>query len=166
MSGFDARPLTPADGAAWHALLLAGTREAPDGFVVSPEEVEAMDAPRVEAALKRGTMHGVFEGGVLKGFGGLSRSGTRRTAHRGTVGPFYVAPEARGRKAADALMVALEAAARAGGVTQLLLWVHEQNGRAQRFFARHAFEPIGRVPDATVMEDGATQADLILLRSL
>lgn len=166
MTEYTARLLTVDDGTAWHALLCEGARDFPDGFLVSDEEAQAMDPARIDGAMQRGTMHGVFDGETLVGFGGLSRGGTRRIMHRGTIGPFYVTASAQGTQAANVLMTGLKAAARAGKMTQLMLWVSNSNGRAMRFYERHSFEAMGIIPNAVVMEDGTSRPDIIMLRGL
>lgn len=166
MTDYTARLLTVEDGTAWHALLVEGTRDFPLGFLVSAEEALAMDEGRIAAAMARGTMYGVFDGAEMVGLAGLSRGGTKRIGHRGMVGPFYVTPKAQGTAAADVLMTALKAAARAGGMTQMILWVDTQNGRAVRFYERHSLSVVGMVKGATMLEDGSARDDFIMSRAL
>jgi len=56
----------------------------------------------------------------------------------------YVAPEHRGSGLADRMLrQAIEAARTELGAGVLQLGVHEDNGRAQRFYLRHGFQDTG-----------------------
>jgi ribosomal protein S18 acetylase RimI-like enzyme len=63
----------------------------------------------------------------------------------------YVAPEARGSGAADALLDALEADARVTGVTVCKLVCREDNAPARRLYERRGYEAYGREPDSIVV---------------
>lgn len=70
----------------------------------------------------------------------------RAIRHRPTVElvRFYVHPEHHGTGAAGVLMEHTLAAARATEARGAWLGVSEENGRANAFYARHGFEPVGR----------------------
>ena len=57
---------------------------------------------------------------------------------------FYVHPEHHGSGTAGVLMNHTLAAARATGARGAWLGVSEENARANAFYARHGFEPVGR----------------------
>ena len=57
---------------------------------------------------------------------------------------FYVHPEHHGSGTAGVLMDHTLAAARATGARGAWLGVSEENARANAFYARHGFEPVGR----------------------
>lgn len=160
------RPLQEADAANWLALMREGTETSPSAFLLSASEVRSMTLDRAEAAMARGDTHGVFsDAQTLLGFAALHIWPLERVRHRADVGPFYVTAEARGSGAADRLMDALTHRARDAGVTWLDLWVAEDNARAQAFYVRHGFEPIGLRPDA-VRIDGVSCDDLLMTRGL
>ena len=56
---------------------------------------------------------------------------------------FYVHPDHHGSGMADALMSATLEAAAVTGARGIWLGVSEENGRANAFYARHGFEPVG-----------------------
>lgn len=56
----------------------------------------------------------------------------------------YVLPERHGGDVAAALMVASIEVATLGGHRAVWLGVNEENQRAQRFYAKHGFVPVGR----------------------
>jgi ribosomal protein S18 acetylase RimI-like enzyme len=81
----------------------------------------------------------------------------RAIRHRPTVelGRFYVHPAHHGSGAAGLLMEHTLAAADATGARGVWLGVSEENARANAFYARHGFEPVGgkRFPIGDAWED-------------
>lgn len=65
----------------------------------------------------------------------------------GEIKSMFVAPQARGSGAADALIRKLEAEARADGLTVLKLETGNTLHAAHRVYARHGFTPCGRFGD-------------------
>ena len=59
------------------------------------------------------------------------------------LGSIYVIEEVAGTEVAAALMNAAVEHARAAGHGLLTLWVRSENGRARRFYEKHAFRPDG-----------------------
>jgi len=108
-----------------------------DGFVRAHRDPETAEYPGLDP--ERETMWGFFEGGELLG--------VARAAVRGEtvwlIGGVYVAPAARGRGIASALVHAAVAAGRKDGAT-LALYVREDRAGARRLYERAGFRPHGR----------------------
>ncbi|MBM2576767.1 GNAT family N-acetyltransferase [Jannaschia sp. Os4] len=166
MTDLATRPLTAADGAAWHALMTEGGAAHPDAFLLSPAEMAAMSDERMAERAGDGTLTGLFDGDRLAGFAGVTVGRLDRIRHAATLGPFLVAAAWRGTGAADLLMEAALAAARAEGARTMTLWVADRNARAVAFYRRHGFEAAGRIPMSVIMEDGTPRDDLILWRAI
>lgn len=66
------------------------------------------------------------------------------TRDRGMLLGVWVAPEARGQGVLDELVDAAGAWTASRGVDRMTLWVHEENLRAQRVYARLGFTPTGQ----------------------
>ncbi|UWQ94599.1 GNAT family N-acetyltransferase [Rhodobacteraceae bacterium M385] len=159
-----ARALEPGDLPALSALRLEGIRLFPQAFLLSEAEAQASDAP-LRRWIESGTVFGLFDGDRLIGFAGLSRQGNALSAHRASLGPFYVTPDAQGAGAADRLMDHLVATAKDQNATQLELYVAAANLRARAFYTRHGFATSGRLP-AAVIQNGTPQDDLLMVRDL
>lgn len=160
------RPLTEADETSWFRLMREGAEINPTAFLLSHAEISSMTPERVRATLAKGNVYGVVSGAdEMLGFAALHMWALDRIAHRADIGPFYITPDARGSGAADALMEALALGAQAAQVTWLDLWVDESNARAQRFYARHCFERIGRREDAVRVGD-LSGTDVLMTRRL
>ncbi|MEL6586183.1 MAG: GNAT family N-acetyltransferase [Pseudomonadota bacterium] len=159
------RPLARLDAAAWHAMMLEGTRTHPAAFLLSHREVAAMDETSIVSSIARGHLIGLFDDGHLAGFAGLHLWQMDRLRHRADIGPFYVAEAKRGSGAADALMDALAGRAVAAGVVWLDLWVAVSNERARAFYRRNGFEEVARRADAVRM-DGVSEDDAMMTRRL
>ena len=76
-------------------------------------------------------------GGSVVAFTSCGES--RDTAGEGELYSIYALPEAWGSGAGPALMAAVLAALRAGGFETAILWVLEDNPRAQRFYEREGW---------------------------
>ncbi|MEO1313484.1 MAG: GNAT family N-acetyltransferase [Pseudomonadota bacterium] len=161
---FSYRVLTPENAAAWHALLLEGTRDFPIGFLLSHEEAVATSAARQREILEAGTLRGVFGGAEMVGFCGFRRQAMARTRHRAEVGPFFVTAAHQGRGLARAMMDGVCAEARAVGVVQLELQVDVDNARAIAFYKRYGFERMGTLKDSVLIEGQLYSDHLYRLR--
>ena len=154
------RRLTEADADAYRSFFLEGIRHDPWAFLVSPAEAEAHPARATRERLASGWAFGAFAGADLVGIIAGRPLPMARQAHRMSVGPVYVAEAARGQGAARALLVALTEAARAAGVLQLELEVHDGNAPAIALYRTAGFVEVGRMPRAvragTGFEDDLT----------
>ncbi len=167
MADADARylKLTAAHAEAYSHLRLEGTRLFPLGFLVTPEEVEALSLEGTKQRLEAGHMRGVVAGGVVLGFCGYRPGTLTRTRHSAEIGPVYVTPDAQGTGAADVMMSGVIDEAREDGVSLLTLFVDTENHRALSFYKRFGFE-IEATHRGTVTIDGVSRDDYYCVLSL
>lgn len=152
------RRLGPDDAAAYRELRLRALREHPEAFTSSWEEDSAKpaEASRQRLASAHTAFWGAFDGaGTLLGMVGLERLPRAKERHKGHVVGMYVAPEAGGRGAGQALLQALVDEAVAGGLSDLVLTVTEGNGTALRLYERAGFRAFGAEPRAIVVDGRA-----------
>lgn len=97
----------------------------------------------------------VEDGGVLVGYAGASLA---QESHVMTIG---VAPEARRRGHASAMLAALMDAARRAGATSMLLEVRADDDGPQALYSSFGFEPIGIRKGYYQMEG----ADAVVMRA-
>ena len=122
----------------------------------------------VQLAMRSGdrVMLGAFDvSGALIGTGQLALEPRQNGRHRAEVQKLIVAPAARRRGVARALMAALEQAALAAGRTLLVLDTREGDAAAQLYHAL-GWQFAGRVPGYVLERDGTTSATLIFYRTL
>ncbi|HEY5855482.1 MAG TPA: GNAT family N-acetyltransferase [Aldersonia sp.] len=79
------------------------------------------------------------------------------------VSKMYVLPGQHGTGTSDALMHAAVKLAKEGGCAAMWLGVNQHNRRAQRFYAKHAFERVGT---KTFQVGQQTHHDYVMLRRL
>lgn len=96
------------------------------------------------------------------GIMGLMRQRGVKKAHRATLIMVYLRETERRRGLADNLLLALMAFAKSEGVRQLELNVSHHNAGAIRFYERHGFEQVGRIP-AALIEEGHEVDELIMV---
>lgn len=149
MDGVEIRALGEGDAEAFWEVRLRALRDHPEAFGSSYEETRGM-APEDLARRFRadwvegGAMFGAFSEGRLVGVVGLARSPRAKRRHRAGIRSVYVAPEARGRGVAAALLAAAIRRARAWGDVEVLdLSVGVDNGAARRLYAGFGFETYG-----------------------
>ncbi|GLK63596.1 GNAT family N-acetyltransferase [Paracoccus kondratievae] len=94
----------------------------------------------------------------------LPQLGEKRS-HRATIIMVYMRESERGSGLARHLLQVVTDFARQIGVRQLELNVNHSNARAIRFYERHGFETVGRIPAATI-EDGHKVDELIMVHQL
>ena len=97
---FTYRTLTQTDASAWLDLRQEGARVAPNGFLVTLDEVLEMDVERAAQVLGFGGLRGVFADDTLVGFCGYRPQRLQRIRHRAELGQFYVTPDQQGSGAA------------------------------------------------------------------
>jgi ribosomal protein S18 acetylase RimI-like enzyme len=132
----------------------------------------AADAARywrgVQAAVHEGervVLAAVDGRGTVLGTGQLALEARANGRHRAEVQKVMVAPAARRRGIARALMLALEDAARAAGRTLLVLDTREGDAAAA-LYAALGWTLAGRVPGYVLERDGTYTATLIFYRAL
>lgn len=148
------RRLTPADAAAYRALMLRGYAESPHAFTATVREREPVlldwwiervsDRPEADHLVI-----GALDGNALVGVAGLRFERRERTRHKSHLYGMYVAPEARGQGLGRQLVEAVVAQAReTPGVCVVHLTVREPNAPARRLYEACGFETFGVEPMA------------------
>lgn len=160
----DIRRLTPADQPAWRGLRLEALERFPEAFLTTADEHRARSPAEDRAALSSGNWWGLFDT-EMTGQGALIPMRHAACAHRMEIGALYLTASAQGTGGANALMQAMEDAARKRGVLQLELSVAAGNQRAIRFYQRLGFQRYGIQPRAVIL-DGQSQDDLFLVKML
>ncbi|MEM6277055.1 MAG: GNAT family N-acetyltransferase [Pseudomonadota bacterium] len=159
------RALSADDAEAFRNLRLEALTLYPTNFLTTAEEFSARSMEEHRDMLARGTFWGVFEKDALVGIGALLPEHFAAAAHRATVGAFYVRRSHQGLGAASDLMRGIIEAALARGIWQIELFVADSNPRAQRFYARHGFREVGRLPNAALIQ-GAMTSDIFMVADL
>ena len=139
------RRLTPQDYDALRELRLESLRLHPESFAADLAQEE--NSPREEwlARLASAITFGGFFRDGLSAMVVYSRPTRPKLAHTADLGAMYVREAARGTGLADAMMNAvLDVAAQQ--VEQIKLTVNAENVRAIRFYERHGFRVVGRIP--------------------
>lgn len=158
------RPLTPDDYEALRDVRLEALRLNPEGFSADLDQETGFTREEWLARLASAVTFGGFADGELCGLVVYSRPRSPKLAHTADLGAMYVREGARGSGLADALMKALLDRA-AGEVEQIKLTVTADNARAIKFYERHGFRPIGRIPHS-LRVNGRTYDDLMMLRAV
>ena len=162
MSAFAVRKLAPEDWEAVRALRLEALRLHPEAFSADLER-DANFTPEIwRERLAAGRTFGAYAGETLFGMVAWIPGGSKKTAHAGEIGGMYVREELRGSGAAAALMEAALADA-ATQLDQITLTVNADNVRAIRFYERHGFRTVGRIPHSLRIE-GRSYDELIMWR--
>lgn len=104
----------------------------------------------------------VLKGGEPIGIMGLMPQRGENRSHRATIIMVYLRESERGAGLADELLKAVMDFAKEGGVRQLELNVNHTNARAIRFYERHGFEMVGRIP-AALIDEGQEMDELIMV---
>jgi ribosomal protein S18 acetylase RimI-like enzyme len=163
------RRLRTVDAPAYRALRLAGLREAPSAFGSSFEEERDLPLSVFEARLADAAdagFFGAFDRGELVGIVGLGRESRAKLLHRGNLFSVMVAPQARRRGVARALVLeALALARSAPGMRQLTLCVNAGNAGAIALYGSLGFEAFGREPDALLV-DGVLHDEIHMMLRL
>ncbi len=161
------RALGADDAGAFRAVRLRALRDHPEAFGSSFEEERALPedeaARRFRAAwIESGMMFGAVADGRLVGVTGLARSPRAKQRHRAGIRSVYVAPEARGRGVARALLTVAIRQARAWGDIEVLeLSVAVENLSARRLYAAAGFRTCGI--DRWALKVGGRDVDLALM---
>lgn len=139
------RRLNPDDYDALREIRLESLHRHPELFAADPDQEAAMPKEEWLRRLSTAVSFGGFVDGRLSGLLVFSKPSRPKLAHTGDLGAMYVREEARGTGLADALMNAVIDHA-ANVVEQIQLTVNAENVRAIKFYERHGFRPIGRIP--------------------
>ncbi|HEX4862076.1 MAG TPA: N-acetyltransferase [Rhizomicrobium sp.] len=156
------RRLTPDDYSALRALRLESLSLYPANFAADLDQETAMAKEEWLARMATAVTFGGFMGDTLSGMVVFSRPSRPKLAHTGDIGAMYVRDAARGTGLADALLgTVLDHASNV--VEQVQLTVNAENARAIKFYERHGFRLIGRIPRSLNIA-GRYCDDLLMLR--
>lgn len=158
------RRLTPDDYEALREIRLEALRLNPAFFSADPAQEEAFSKEQWLARLASAVSFGGFVDDRLCGLVVFSRPASPKLAHTGDLGAMYVRDQARGTGLADAMIEAVLDHA-ANEVEQIKLTVNSENARAVKFYERHGFRVIGRIPRSLNI-DGRFYDDLLMLRAV
>lgn len=164
MSDYTVRKLDAQDFEALKALRLEALRLHPEAFSSDLERDAAFTDEQWRTRLAPGRTFGAWIGHVLVGMVAWIPGDSRKTAHTAQIGGMYVRAEARGTGAASALLNAAMRDASAHA-EQLTLDVNADNIRAVRFYERHGFRTVGRIPHSMRVE-GRLYDELVMWRVL
>ena len=134
------RRLTPSDWETWRAIRLRALAEDPAAFGSTLERESVWSEAEWRARIAEVAPFVVEEEGRPMATAGLATD-PDGMPH---VVAMWVAPEARRRRLATALLEAAVQACRAAGHTAVRLHVAEDNGPARALYLRHGFVDTGR----------------------
>ena len=156
--------LTPADAEALRDLRREALLLHPTAFSADPDIESKLTLEQWRERLNSRVWFGGKLDGVLCGMAAFSTEASRKTRHTGHLGSMYVREAARGTGVADELIEAfIEHATQ--HVEQVILTVEAGNVRAIKFYERHGFRAIGRVPRSIVV-DGKYYDELQMFRTV
>ena len=135
----------------------------PDEITFTPEQEKAFLRNINEDP--KGLMILAEVDGELAGNCSLTIGGTRRTAHRGTVG-IALYQKFWGLGLGTLMLEALAGVARQKGLRFLELEVAADNLRAIRLYEKLGFAEVCRLPAAAVLEDGTEQTLLTMRKEM
>lgn len=156
--------LAPSDLAEFRAIRLEALRMAPQAFANTESDWAALS----EGEWRRRLENPVFvvrRGSEPVGIMGLLRHTGTKTAHRARLIMVYMRACERGTGLTCSLLAAVMDFARQSGIRQIELEVSDHNAGAIRFYERHGFTQIGRLPGA-IIDQGREIDELIMMRRL
>ncbi len=146
------------------AIRLESLRCAPSAFASTEADWSSLSNSEWLNRLKT-PVYAVLRGDEPVGIMGLLLQHGEKKAHRATLIMAYLRESERGAGLADNLLSGVTAFAVENGVRQLELNVSDHNAPAIRFYERHGFEQVGRVPRALI-EGGREVDELIMVQRL
>ncbi|MBT8417921.1 MAG: GNAT family N-acetyltransferase [Silicimonas sp.] len=159
------RRLAPDDWPTFKTLRLASLRDAPDNFAQDHDAI-ADDPPDAwQAALKQRVTYAAFDDSTPIGLAAYIADDPSRMSHRAHLINVWVDPAWRGAGRAEALVRAVEEAARSDGILQFELEVNAENARAVAFYHRLGYQTVGRIPRAFRTPTGFLD-DFLMVRAL
>ena len=148
----------------YRAIRLEALRSEPSSFATTIEDWLRL-SPEGWRAKMASAVFVAFEGNEPVGMMGLSRLTPSRMKHRARLVGVYLRKSLRGSGIAADLLDAVCDHAKSIGIQQLELAVSVKAAPALRFYERHSFEAVGRIPNA-LRDEGEILDELIMIRRL
>ncbi|HEV7254852.1 MAG TPA: GNAT family N-acetyltransferase [Mesorhizobium sp.] len=159
------RLLAPEDFAVFKQLRLEALRTVPEAFASTIEDWQDLPDEEWQTRLTNNAVFAAFRDGVPVGLMGLMRQQASKMAHRATIIMVYLREGERGSGLAQALLDALLEHARQIGIWQVELTASAENPAALRFYGRHGFQEVGRIPGG-FLHEGREIDDILMVRRL
>ena len=151
------RPLSAStDSLQFREIRIESTREAPESFRATEEEMRSKSIEEFESQLAAqngaSLFVGAFKGSSLVGVAALFFESSQKLSHKATVGSVFVTPVHRKNGIGRALMSELLAIAREDEkLSQLNLAVNTTNTTAVELYKSLGFAIFGTEPNAAVV---------------
>ncbi|MCW3783687.1 GNAT family N-acetyltransferase [Defluviimonas salinarum] len=155
------RRITPEEAALWRRIRLLALATAPEAFSTRHAEWESRPLADFAAQIAANPVFLAFDNAEPVGSASWSRDTELQT--RGWLTSVFVAPSARGRGHAPALIVATLADAAAAGIREMRLEVGAANRVAQEVYAKVGFAP---VPASEAQGPSCGRCEIMLARAL
>ena len=159
------RRLDVQDAAALRAARLEALTLFPDCFCADLELTEAWRDEQWVETLARVPWFGAEKDGTLVAVAALMRPASKKVRHTGELMSMYVRASEQGTGLAAALLYTILRFAAEDGLEQVKLTVSADNKRAIRFYERHEFRVVGRVPNY-IRVAGGLHDELVMVRSV
>ena len=165
------RPVQESDASAFRALRLEALKAHPDAFGADYAESEARPLEHWQARARpdQTGMQFTFvaeSDNMLIGMAGIYRSGDLKSRHSSSIWGVYVREAWRGRRIADALVMAcVDWAQSQGDIRIVKLCVVTTNVAAVRCYVRCGFAMYGIEPEAIVW-NGVYYDELLMARRI
>jgi ribosomal protein S18 acetylase RimI-like enzyme len=152
------------DAAALRALRIEALTLHPACFCADLDLERELTLEQWEERLRRAAWFGAKKDDTLIGMVAFTRPVSKKIGHTGELASMYVRAGERGTGVATALLKAVIDHA-AEGVEQLKLTVNADNTGAIRFYERHGFRTVGRIPNYIRIGE-AVHDELTMVRSI
>ncbi|MDR6670155.1 GNAT family N-acetyltransferase [Rhizobium sp. 1399] len=162
--GITIRRLSADELDLYRAIRLEALRSEPSSFATTIEDWLRLSREEWLARMASAVFV-AFEENEPVGMMGLSRQMPSKMNHRARLVGVYLRKNLRGSGVAADLLDAVCDHAKSIGIQQLELTVSAEVARALRFYERHGFEAVGRVPNA-LRDEGEIIDELIMIRRL
>ena len=154
------RKLVPDDGPEFLAIRQRALRDHPDVYTSTAEEWDVPVSPAVER-IQSNTVFGAYDDNTLVGVVTLALSARKaiKQRHKTEIWSVYVAPEARRKGVAKALMLSAIAEAKRLGFMAVSLSVADGNDSALNLYKCLGFVRFGTEPGAVRMQQDGRLID-------
>jgi RimJ/RimL family protein N-acetyltransferase len=160
------RLLNDTDVAAFKAIRIEATQQAPTSVYQTPEEERARLPEQLQPQLidPSTRIFGAFDGDQLLGIAGISRDGETKRSHTARIRLLYVRPTHRGQGLARQLLTkVLDYAAGVPQIRQIKLTVGAPNIRAQQLYLAFGFKTYATDPKVLCVDGQFIDENLMVL---